>query len=115
MDELLDQEKKPYKAEINHKRINTSFLLIPPVFVLITIASVVYDQKLIVSPFVPKYAAINANASIINYTVILVLSLIPALYLRIGKHYKQSTLVIFIFVLLGLIVKNWVAFHELLY
>lgn len=115
MDDLLDQDRTPQKFALNHKRINTFLLLIPLLLIVFTISLVQYDRLLIVSPFVPKYIAIHANATLINYTVIQVLGLLPAIYLRFGKFYKRSTIALLVFMILGTIVKNWVAFHELFY
>jgi len=101
------------------KRINLIALLIASLSFLFLLAKVWYDAKYMASPLLPKYTAIYINASptggqglSINLICFVLAGLVPALFLRIKKHYMISTFCLILFFVSGYLLKCHVNIYE---
>lgn len=113
MNEPLDKKLEETKVPSNgFKQLNTVLLSLSTVIVLFAYLSVWSTEMSMTSPWLPKYTAYYINGALINYAVIQLGGLIPALFLRVKKHYLISSVCIISFILAASILKNHVKIYE---
>ena len=116
MNEPLDQKVNKAKVPSDgFKQLDTVLLSLSVVIVLFAYLSVWSTEMSMTSPWLPKYTAYYLNGALINYAVIQLGGLIPALFLRVKKHYLISSVCIISFILAASILKNYVKIYEWFY
>ena len=116
MNELLDQNTNKTKTQSNgSKPLNTVLLVLSIVVVLFTYLHVWNTKASLSSPWLPKYTAYYMNSALINYATIQFGGFVPALFLRIRKHYVLSSICMLAFLLAATILKNSVEIYKQFY
>lgn len=100
---------------INWKIVNSLFIIAILLGLLVLCIKIWYDYKLMVSPFLPKYTVVYMNGQAINVLCFAVAGLIPSLFLRTKKFYKEATFCIVTFLLIGFTLKDYVMIYEHFY
>ena len=99
----------------NPKLTNLIVILLVLLGAVYLIIRIWYDTKTLGSPFLPKYTFVFIYRMHINVMCFVLAALIPAVFLRIRKKYAISTLVILMFFLIGLILKEEVLIYQHFY
>jgi len=116
MNQPLDQKEHKTKNKKGQEKLYNSILFGISFAIIILAIYKVWDTKnSLDSPLLPQYTIFHVNGALINYTIIQFFGVLPALYLRIKKHYAISTYCIIAFMILGIIIKSNVSFYEYLY
>lgn len=97
------------------KWVNLISILIIILASILMVVKIWYDSKIMASPFLPKYTVIYANGSGINAFCFFIGGLIPTIYLRARKKYLTSTICLFLFIIIGILMKDAFSFYEHFY
>jgi hypothetical protein len=86
--------------------LNTVLIFLPFAVILFTVWSVWWTKANLPSPWLPEYTAYYMNGTLINLSVILSGSIIPAFLFRWGKYYILSSVCVVLFYLAATVMKH---------
>lgn len=112
MDELIDSEIKLKKRKSPYRIFNSLLIAGSFLFLAFTYYRIDESKYVMDSPLLPEYTPYYINNSLINISAFLFMSLFPALFLRMKKHYIISSVCILIFSAIGVFLKNRVLIYE---
>lgn len=104
-------------TEKQHKFLKLINIILLSIIIslLIYVIFKVKNDKEVLSPLLPQYTSIYINGSLINFTFISVLSLIPASFFWLRKKHFFSIVTIFIFLLISFFLKDNAEFYNFFY
>ncbi len=100
------------------KIIAISILVLSVLLLIYITHTVIYDIQYFTrnsNPLLPSYFSIYLNGYSINLSCFILGGLIPSTYLMIKKKYLLSTLIMFIFIISGFLLRSHLVIYEHFY